>query len=661
MNEAVTVEPSGPQPPAAAPPTVADRVRVFAADGDLRRFLEPLLCALLGFAAALFARYYAGPQSGWSAASIAFLLATGSYVAGGWRAAWSAWREATHRRAGVDLLMIVAALGSAAVGYWHEGAVLLFLFSLSGALEYYVFQRTRRGITSLMDLRPDRAMRVREGVEKQVPVAELRVGDVIRVRPGERFPVDGEVVEGAAAVDESIITGEPLPVEKTPGSQIFAGSIDTNGSLLVRMTKAAGESMLDKIVRLVQEAQERKAPVQRTIERWEPPFVLGVLGLSLVTLLVTLAATKGAFSASFYQAMVVLVAASPCAVVIASPAAVLATVTRGANLGILFKGGSHIEQLATAECFAFDKTGTLTEGRPVVTEIHPAPGVDEDQLLALAAGLEVHSEHPIARAIVRAALERDLQPERVDSFVRESGIGIFGTRDGRWIGIGNERLFARHDFTLPDSLRSAAADEAGQIRVIAAEKDGPAGVLILADQLRPDATACLRSLRELGIRHFILATGDRPEPARKIADILGISEVHAGLLPEEKMRIILRARDRGVVMVGDGVNDAPALAAASVGIAMGAAGTDVALENADVVLMRDELSALPRCLRLARACRRTIQQSLAFALGMIALLILLTLTVHLPLSMAVIGHEGSTVLVALNGLRLIRLNVEEQP
>jgi Cd2+/Zn2+-exporting ATPase len=588
-----------------------------------------------------------------------FALAAGSFIAGGWRAARSAWREGRRRRAGVDLLMIVAALGSTLVGFWHEGAVLLFLFSLSGALEYYVFQRTRRGVTSLMNLRPDRATVVRDGVETQVAVAALRLGDVIRVRPGERFPVDGEVVEGAAAVDESIITGEPLPVEKTPGSPIFAGSIDTNGSLLVRMTKAAGESMLDKIVRLVELAQERKAPVQRMIERWESPFVLGVLGLSLVTLLATLVATGGAFSAALYESMVVLVAASPCAVVIASPAAVLAAVTRGAGLGILFKGGSHIEHLATAGCFAFDKTGTLTEGRPVLQEIHPAPGVDEERLLALAAGLELHSEHPIARAIVRAATERGVELERVDSFVRESGIGIFGTRNGRWMGVGNERLFARHGLELPESLRSTTADEAGQIRVIAAEKGGAAGVLILADRLRPDAVDCLQALRGLGVEHFILATGDRPEPARKVAEILGIDEVHAGLLPEEKMRIILRARDRGVVMVGDGVNDAPALAAASVGIAMGAAGTDVALENADIVLMRDELSGLPHALKLARACRRTIQQSLAFAMGMIALLILLTLSVNLPLSMAVVGHEGGTVLVALNGLRLLRLDMDD--
>ena len=620
------------------------------------RFLAPSVCAVLGIAAWLVNWFW--PQDGSVALRLsAFgLLVAGSYLAGGLRATAQAVGALREWRPDVNILMIVAAVGSLAIGHWDEGAVLLFLFSLSDALEFYAFERTQRSVTDLVKLRPESASVVRDGREFTVPVDELRVDDRIRVRPGERFAIDGEVVEGDSAVDESIVTGEPLPVDKQAGDAIFAGTINTNGSLLVRMTKPAAESTIAKIVHMVKEAQERKAPVQRLIEKWEPPFVVGVLGLSLLTMLATLVNTGGVVGVSIYAGMVLLVAASPCAVVLSSPVAVLATVTRAAGVGILFKGGSHIERLATVDRIAFDKTGTLTEGRPVLTEIKTTDETSEEHILAWAAAVERHSEHPIAAAIVRAAVQRKLAIPEVDNFAREPGLGIHATLDGRWIGVGDRRLFDNHGVTLNESLRESDGDEEAQVRVIAAEKGGRGAVFILQDRIRDTAASCVRRLRECGIEHVMLLTGDRSGPAHKIAQQLDIDEVRAELLPDEKMRDVLTLAKEGggVAMIGDGVNDAPALAAASVGVAMGAAGTDVALETADIVLMRDDLNALPTALELARDCRRIIQQSLAFAFGMIAILILATLTLDMKLSLAVLCHEGSTVLVVLNGLRMLR-------
>ena len=653
-------------------PELSQRLRVMVVGGFSRalelaartgargRFMSPILCVLFGFAALA-----AQPDeaSALSQHGAFWLLVAGSFLAGGLRASVVAVRAARKRRPDVNLLMIIAALGSLPIGHWNEGAVLLFLFSLSDALEFYAFERTQRSVTDLIKLRPDSACVVRDGREFTVPVDELRIDDRIRVRPGERFAIDGRVVEGSSAVDESVVTGEPLPVDKKTGDDIFAGTINTDGSLLVRMTRPAAESTIAKIVHMVKEAQDRKAPVQRLIEKWEPPFVIGVLGLSVLTMLATFlntAGSAGAVANSIYAGMVLLVAASPCAVVLSSPVAVLATVTRGAGLGILFKGGSHIERLASIDRIAFDKTGTLTEGRPILTEIHPADGISEEHILARAAAVERHSEHPIAAAIVRAAEQRNLTIPEVENFVREPGLGIHATLEGRWIGVGSEKLFSNHGVTLFKSLREDGDSRKAQVRVIAAEKGGRGAVFVLEDRIRDTAPACISRLRECGIEHIMLLTGDRAEPARQIANELGIDEVRAELMPDQKMRDIVQlAKDgRGVAMIGDGVNDAPALAAATVGIAMGAAGTDVALETADIVLMRDDLSALPAALELARDCRRVIQQSLAFAFGVIALLVLCTLTLGMPLSLAVLCHEGSTVLVVLNGLRMLRFQKE---
>jgi Cd2+/Zn2+-exporting ATPase len=462
------------------------------------------------------------------------------------------------------------------------------------------------------------------------------------------------VVEGASSVDEAILTGESMPVDKQAGDPVFAGTINGNGALRLRMVRAAAETTLARIVRMVEKAQEHKAVAQRVIERWQGPYVTGVLAVSAVAIVAHLI-TGGDFSAALMTGMVLLVAASPCAVVLASPVAVLAAVTRGAHEGVLFKGGSHLERLAIVRTMAFDKTGTVTRGQPVVVGVDPLESDDADALLALAAAVERQSEHPLAHAIVSAAVRRGLPLVDVASFGSDPGLGVWGRVAGRWVGVGRPVLFERQGVTLPDELVHRSADGA-ETRILIYHEGGCRGAIRLADEIRPEAKGALESLQRLGIQRLIMLTGDHAASAARVAAELGLREFKAGLRPEEKLAEIRRlAKDgEGIAMVGDGVNDAPALAAATVGIAMGAAGSDVALETADVVLMRGDLRGLVEAVRLARRCRRTIEQSLLAAFSVIGVLVLLTLVGWLALPAAVVCHEGSTVLVVLNGLRLLR-------
>ncbi|HMQ16136.1 MAG TPA: heavy metal translocating P-type ATPase [Phycisphaerae bacterium] len=646
---------TGSEPAATLQRLLREPALLLAPDAPpLMRFVATALCAACGLGAML------SGGSAW----LCLLLVTAAYVFGGWRTARGAVEALRGGSPDINALMIIAALGAALLGHWDEGVLLLFLFSLSDALENYAIERTRRGITALMRLRPDSACLVRGDREHTVPLGELQVNDVVRVRPGERFPIDGAIVEGHAAVDESIVTGEALPVEKAPGDAVFAGTINSNGSLLVRMTRPAGESTLARIVRLVQDAQERKARFQRLIERWQTPYAAGVLIASALMLVVKLALTRD-FGSAAYSAMVLLVAASPCALVLASPVAVLAALTRGARHGVLFKGGAHIERLATVDTVAFDKTGTITHGRPVLVGIRPLDGVDADRLLALAASLESHSTHPLAQAVVEAARARHLPHDNVVAFVNEPGLGIAGRVDGHWAGVGRLPLFERHGVALPAPLRDLAAQPAADgTTVLAWSENGVGGVLALKDRVRAEAAQVIEQLRRLGLRRFIMLTGDNAAAARDVAHAVGIREVRAGLSPEDKLAEVRKlAKDEGgVAMVGDGVNDAPALAAATVGIAMGAAGTDVALETADVVLMRDDLHGLAEAAHLARHTRDVIRIGLAIAAGSILLLVTATLLGWLDglLPLAVVGHEGATVLVILNGLRLLRQDTVAQ-
>jgi Cd2+/Zn2+-exporting ATPase len=521
--------------------------------------------------------------------------------------------------------------------------------------------RTTRSIKALMRLRPREALLVdREShAERIVPIDELAIGDEVRVKPGERFPVDGLVVDGEAFADEATLTGESTLVAKAVGSQVFAGTINSQGSVLVRMTKAVGDTTLARIVHMVQEAQSQKTPTQLMVESWQRPYVIGVLSAAVLVFLGARLIHTTDWQDAFYHSMVLLVVASPCAVVVGAPAVMLSAIARAAWHGVLFKGAVHLESMGQVSTIAFDKTGTLTTGKPAVTEVWATDGADANRLLQLAAAVERRSEHPLGAPVVLEAERRGLpvSTAAVEEFHSHTGEGVHGRVDGVWIGVGRERMFQSHEAPAPP----AVIRHAQQIRargetalLVVTSDDGLAGVIGLADQVRADAEPALTVLKRLGVKRLVVLSGDHEIVARAVAKAVHADEVRAGLAPEEKVLALKRLAMDGdlVAMVGDGVNDAPALATARVGVAMGGAGTDVALEVADVVLMRDDLRALPLAVWISRRARRRVQQNMVFAFGMIGLLVLGTFF-SLPLWLGVLGHEGSTVIVVMNGLRLL--------
>jgi Cd2+/Zn2+-exporting ATPase len=567
--------------------------------------------------------------------------------------------ELLRLRLSVDLLMVLAAAGAAALGDWGEGAVLLFLFSLSETLEAYAVYRTTRSIDALIRLRPREACLVRDGSEARVGVDALRIGDTIRVRPGERFPVDGAVAEGTTWADEATLTGESEPVSKAVGQPVYAGTINGTGSVLVRMTRAVADTTLERIVRLVHDAQAAKTGAQRFVESWRGPYVAGVLAAAAFVFAGAWYLHRQGFADSFYHAMVMLVVASPCAVVVGAPAVLLSAIARAARHGVLFKGGAHLEMLGRVDVVAFDKTGTITPGKPVVTSVWAAEAVGDERLLGLAAAVERHSEHHLGAAVVAEANRRGCLLPEVSEFEAHTGQGAHARTNGHWVGIGREALFDSHGKALPHAVAAAAqrVREAGQTALIVVlDGEGPpqGGVIAVSDQPRPAAAAALAALKRSGVSQTLILTGDHERIARAVSGQVGADGVRAGLMPHEKVVELRRLMNAGhlVAMVGDGVNDAPALATAHVGVAMGAAGTDVALEVADVVLIRDDLRALSFAVWLSRLARRRVRQNLAFAFGVIGLLVLSSFF-GLPLWMGVVGHEGSTLLVVLNGLRLL--------
>ena len=599
-------------------------------------------------------------------------VATGAYVVAylaggtfGLRAGFESLRQYTID---VDLLMILAALGAAAVGAPFEGAMLLFLFSLSNVLQTYALDRTRTAIRSLMALRPEEAL-VRRGEELvTLPAGDVAIGDRIIVRPGERIPLDGAVVEGESSVDQASITGESMPVAKGPGDDVLAGTINQKGGLEIAVSRPAKESTIARLIKLVEEAHSEKAQTQRFIDTAEQYYAIGVVVLTALAIVVPITLLNEPFSEAFYRAMTLMVAASPCALVISTPATVLSAIANGARKGVLFKGGVYVEQAAAIKVVAFDKTGTLTAGRPQVTDVIALNGTTEEEVLCYAAAVEARSEHPLAEAIVEAARARGLDWPEATGFQSETGRGVSASVNGSTIAVGNRRFYREAGVAGLDGA-SAVVDglyDEGKTTVVVARAahagdDGSEGgyqvmgVIGIADVLRPDTRAVVQALKERGVERVVMLTGDNERVAASIAAEAGMDAVHAELLPEEKVRILKEeaARYGPVAMVGDGVNDAPALATASIGIAMGAAGTDVALETADVVLMADDLSKIPYVIGLSRQTRRTLWQNLVFAVGVIGVLIAAVLGVGLALPLSVIGHEGSTVLVSLNGLRLL--------
>lgn len=586
----------------------------------------------------------------WSLASYA-----AAYVAGGYLRVKDGLAALRRGSVNIDMLMVLGAMGAAASGRWSEGAVLIFLFALSNALEEFASGKTRRAIESLVTLRPRQALvRHDDGTEKPMPLEQVGVGDLVVVRPGERLGVDGVVVDGRSAVDQAAITGESVPVAKEAGSPVYAGSLNTTGSLLVRVTKPAAESTLARVIQLVEQAQEQKARVQRAVDWIDRYYTLIVVGVALATWALPPFVAGWTWSQSFYLAMQLLVVMSPCALVIATPAALLSGIAAGARQGILFKGGIHLEQAGTIKVVAFDKTGTLTEGRPRLTALYPADGVSENDLLRLAAAAELRSGHPLGQAIVAAARQRCgalPQPEQVEE---QPGLGVAALVEGRWVQVGSRRLVEQG---ADDALlrRAEQVEEQGETAVLVVADGEPLGVLSVADQIRSQARAAIAALRAQGIERVVMLTGDNERVAAAVAAEAGVDEYRAALLPADKLRAIeeLERQYGPVAMVGDGINDAPALARATLGVAMGGAGNDAALESADVVLMADDLTRLPDAFGLGRRARRVVAQNLALAAGVILTLATSSLLGALTLPLAVVGHEGSTILVAVNGLRLL--------
>jgi Cd2+/Zn2+-exporting ATPase len=580
----------------------------------------------------------------------AFVIA---YLTGGAYATRSAIGSLFGRRVlDVDLLMIMSAAGAAILGAWEEGATLLFLFSLSNALQEYALGRTHRAIRALIALAPQTARRILPaGATEEVDVERLEVGDLVLVKPGERVPADGTIVEGASGLDEAAITGESLPVDKATGDQVLAGTFNTHGALRIEVSRRTGETTLARLITLVARAREEKGRLETFTDWFGQRYTILVIVLAAGT--AALGGPLAGWSATeaWYRAVTVLVAASPCALVISTPVAVLSAMASLARRGVLAKGGGPLERLGAVRTVAFDKTGTLTTGRLAVREVRAIRG-DETELLALAASVEALSEHPIARAVVDEAARRGLAPRSVNAFRAHAGEGVEGDVDGDLVKVGRPEFAAPADTALAAVVQ--AARESGSTALVVAA-NGLLGVIAVADTVREAARSSLARLRAEGIGRIVVLTGDHHLVGEAVARQVGADEVVSELLPERKVELVRELqRQYPVAMVGDGVNDAPALAVAEVGIAMGGAGSDVALETADVVLMSDDLRRLPEAVRTARRCRRVVRQNLTFALGMMFVLVGLAWFAGLPLPLAVLGHEGGTIIVVLSGLRLLR-------
>lgn len=592
------------------------------------------------------------------APEVAWLFYVLAYIAGGYDIATHAIPGLFRGQFDTDVLMLAAAAGAAILGEWTEGAFLLFLFGLGHAGEHYALDRARNAIGALGALMPKSA-HVKQGdqiVER--PVETLQVGEIVVVRPGDRIPVDGEIVRGASAIDQAAITGESVPVAKGEGEAVFAGSINQENALDIRVTKLAQDNTLSRIMRLVAEAQEQQSPTQQLTQRFTAWFVPTVLILVGLVIVVPPLIGWMPLQDSFYRAMLLLVAASPCALAIGTPAAVLAGIAQGARNGVLIKGGVHLENLGALTVIAFDKTGTLTEGKFQVCDLTPLNGTLPDDLLRVAAAVEQQSNHPLALAVVRAAQEKGLTLPAADGLQNVSGRGVKSVVGGQPVIIGSLQLFRDLDGPpLNDQLVGTIArlEQEGKTTMIVSQNGSFLGVLGLADSARPAVHETMTELLDLGVQKLAMLTGDNEQVARRIGSEVGVTDVRAGLLPEQKLDAIkaLQQEYGAIAMIGDGVNDAPALATATVGIAMGGAGTAVALETADVALMADDLGKLPFAVGLSRASRAVIRQNLVIALAVIALLILTSVLGLMQLSGAVILHEGSTIIVVLNALRLL--------
>ncbi|QLE39325.1 heavy metal translocating P-type ATPase [Nostoc sp. C052] len=615
-----------------------------------------LLCGLL-----LFLGWFA-LHLGWL--GFAFLLLPAAYVIGGYESA----REGLttlfkEKELDVDLLMIVAAIGAASLGLWRreyhliiDGAILILIFAISGALEGYAMQRTERSIRSLMSLTPDTARVLLQGREEEIPISQLKVGDEIVVKPGELIPTDGIILSGYSTLNQAAITGESLPVEKTVGAEVFAGTLNGYGALQIKVHKPAQSSLIQRVIRLVEQAQTEAPPSQEFIDRFEKGYakIIVVAGILLATLPPFLWGWD--WETTIYRALTFLVVASPCALMAAIMPTLLSGIANGARQGILFKNGAQLEKIGQVRAIAFDKTGTLTTGQLQVFQVVSVSEYTQVDVLKAAASVESSSEHPIGKAIVQAA--SDLNWVAAIEVQAIPGQGIVGIAQEQQIVVGNAVFVQQYVTNLPEELREIAQswEQEGKTVVWVARGVEVMGVIAIADQVRSQAAATITRLKKLGVEQIVMLTGDNQETAHSVAKAVGIDRVYAQLLPEDKLDVIRRLQQQyqTVAMVGDGINDAPALAQASVGIAMGISGSDVALETADIVLMADKLEKIAVAIYLGRRSQLIVKQNIVVALGFILLLLVGNFLGNINLPIGVIGHEGSTVLVTLSGLRLLK-------
>ncbi|OMP68137.1 heavy metal translocating P-type ATPase [Domibacillus epiphyticus] len=610
-----------------------------------------LIAALLS-GVLIFAGWMLDQNSSETLSVAAYLSA---FVIGGFAKAKEGIQETIeNKELNVEMLMILAAAGSAAIGYWTEGAMLIFIFAVSGALETYTMNKSQKEISALMEIQPDTALLVRDGMEEKVHVSELRRKDIIVVKPGERVPADGILKKGQTTIDEAAITGESIPVSKEAGADVFAGTVNMTGSVYIEVTKRSNETLFQKIIDLVQSAQSEKSPSQQFIEKFEGTYVKGVLIVVAIMLFLPHFALGWSWTETFYRAMVLLVVASPCALVASIMPATLSAISNGARNGILFKGGAHLENLSHVKAIAFDKTGTLTRGKPEVTDIVIREGLSRESLLKAAASIESRSNHPLAHAVVRFVQNEQISFSPPDHLEDVSGWGVKGTFDKKEWRIGKASFVGIEEASAFADGAALQFEEEGKTIIFVSDDEGIAAVIALKDVIRDETKQALKTLQEEGI-FTIMLTGDSDKTAKAIAAETPLGTYIAECLPEHKVDHVkdLLKKYGTVAMVGDGINDAPALATASVGIAMGE-GSDVALETADIVLMKNDLPKIAEAIKLSRKMQRIVKQNIIFSISVIALLIISNFFQVLDLPFGVLGHEGSTILVILNGLRLLK-------
>jgi len=588
-------------------------------------------------------------------AHLAISLFAAAMLAGGYATVRRGLRALARFRFDMNGMMTGAVTGAALIGQWEEGAAVAFLYAVSNWLEGYTMDRARRSIRALMDLAPREARVRRNGGEAVVPVQELRVGDLLLVRPGEKLAGDGIVKSGSSAVDQSPITGESVPVDKGPEDPVYAGSLNGHGALEVAVTRRVEDTTLARIIHLVEEAQGERAPTQQLVDRFARVYTPAVFALAIGLMLVPLLHVGQPWSPWIYRGLALLIVACPCALVVSTPVTIVSAIANAARRGILIKGGAHLEELGRLKAIALDKTGTLTWGEPELTDVIPLDGRPPEDLLALAASVETQSEHPLARAVVRAARRRDLLLPPAGGFTAIPGKGGRAVVRGQAVYVGSPRLFSEMGNGIAAEGPVASLERNGKTVMLVGTTRAVLGVLALADQLRPESRQAVVDLRAIGIQHVALLTGDNRAIAERIAHQIGADTLRSEILPEQKLEAVraLRAEFGSLAMVGDGVNDAPALAASSVGIAMGVAGSDIALETADVALMADDLSKLPFLVRLGQDAARVIRQNIGFSLLIKALAIAAVFPGWLTLWLAVLGDMGASVLVTLNGMRLL--------